>query len=87
VSLFKFAVAKGFADSNPFAGVSFVWENKVDLTCLDEYEIEKLKTFTWSNALQQVVDSLLFMCYQGMHISDYRKRSKVDPCRLSEKKG
>jgi site-specific recombinase XerD len=84
VSLFKFAVAKGFADSNPFAGVSFVWENKVDLTCLDEWEMEKLKTYTWSNTLQQVVDSLLFMCYQGMHISDYRKLNETNISTIKE---
>ncbi|CAG5072855.1 hypothetical protein DYBT9623_04396 [Dyadobacter sp. CECT 9623] len=73
MSLFKFAVAKGFTDSNPFSSSSFVWENKIDLICLDEGEIQKLKTTVWSESLQQVVDSLLFMCYQGMHISDYRK--------------
>lgn len=73
ISLFKFAVKKRFADSNPFAGESFVWQNKNDLTCLNEVEMERLKTYIWSDNLQKVVDSFLFMCYQGMHIADYQK--------------
>ncbi|MCF2498412.1 site-specific integrase [Dyadobacter chenhuakuii] len=73
ISLFKFAIKKGFADQNPFAGVSFTWKNEVDLTYLDESEIKKLKTITWSDPLQRVVDSFLFMCHQGMHIADYQK--------------
>ena len=73
ISLFKFAVKKRFADSNPFVGESFVWQNKNDLTCLNEVEIERLKSYIWSDNLQKVVDSFLFMCYQGMHIADYQK--------------
>lgn len=71
VALFKFAVAKDFADSNPFTGVSFTWLNKEDHTCLSKTEIDKLKSEEWSPNLQKVVDSFLFMCYQGMHIGDY----------------
>ncbi|MCF2487449.1 site-specific integrase [Dyadobacter sp. CY347] len=73
ISLFRFAVKKGYSDHNPFAGISFTWINEVDLTCLNEEEIERLKTYTWSETLQKVVDSFLFMCYQGMHIADYQK--------------
>lgn len=73
IALFTFAVAKDFADSNPFAGNRFAWKNKVDLTCLDNEEIEKLKTYKWSDTLQRVVDSFLFMCFQGMHVGDYLK--------------
>lgn len=73
IALFKFAVEKEFADSNPFTGVRFTWKNKIDLTCLDQDEMEKLKSGTWSEHLQKVVDSFLFMCYQGMHIGDYMK--------------
>lgn len=73
ISLFKFAVKKRFADSNPFVGESFVWLNKNDLTCLNEIEMGKLKSTAWSDNLQRVVDSFLFMCYQGMHIADYQK--------------
>jgi site-specific recombinase XerD len=73
ISLFKFAIKKGFADSNPFNGTSFIWHNAVDLTCLSDQEIESLKTYQWSEPMQRVVDTFLFMCYQGMHISDYLK--------------
>lgn len=73
IALFKFAIKKDFADSNPFAGNSFTWKNKIDLTCLDQEEILLLKTKKWSDHLQKVVDSFLFMCYQGMHVGDYLK--------------
>ncbi len=72
-SLFIFGEEQGFVDANPFKGLKFVWENKIDLTCLEEWEMSKLKTYSWSEVLQKVVDSFLFMCYQGLHISDYRK--------------
>ena len=58
---------------NPFKSISFTWENKFDLTRLEEWEIDALKNTKWSDTLQRVVDSFLFMCYQGLHISDYRK--------------
>jgi site-specific recombinase XerD len=73
ISLFRFAVKHGYTDQNPFAGSSFVWLNQDDLTCLSVEEKEKLKTTVWSAHLQRVVDSFLFMCYQGMHVSDYLK--------------
>lgn len=73
ISLFRFAVREGYTDRSPFEGMSFTWKNEFDLTCMDDEEIEKLKTIQWSEPMQKVVDSFLFMCYQGMHISDYLK--------------
>jgi site-specific recombinase XerD len=72
-SLFIFADKEGYVDVNPFKGVSFTWEDKLDLTCMEEWEMDALKNTKWSDKLQRVVDSFLFMCYQGLHISDYRK--------------
>ena len=72
-SLFIFGEKEGYVDVNPFKSISFTWENKFDLTRLEEWEIDALKNTKWSDTLQRVVDSFLFMCYQGLHISDYRK--------------
>jgi len=72
-SLFIFGKKEGYVDVNPFESVTFVWENKTDLTRLETWEIEALKETKWSAILQKVVDSFLFMCYQGLHVSDYRK--------------
>ena len=72
-SLFIFGEKEGYVDVNPFKTISFEWENKVDLTRLEEWEMEALKTKEWSPKLQKVVDSFLFMCYQGLHIADYKK--------------
>jgi site-specific recombinase XerD len=78
ISLFTFAVDKDFADCNPFNGSRFTWKNKVDLTCLDIDEIERIKKYKWSDVLQKVVDAFLFMCYQGMHIGDYLKLNQAN---------
>lgn len=72
-SLFIFGEKEGYVDSNPFKSITFTWEDKLDLTRLDKWEMDALKNKKWSPVLQSVVDSFLFMCYQGLHISDYRK--------------
>jgi site-specific recombinase XerD len=72
-SLFIFGEKEGYVDVNPFKSITFTWENKFDLTRLEEWEMDALKNGKWSPVLQKVVDSFLFMCYQGLHISDYRK--------------
>lgn len=77
-SLFIFAEKEGYILTNPFAGVRFTWEDKEDLTCLNAEEKRKLVETEWSPRLQKVVDSFLFMCYQGLHIADYRKLSSED---------
>jgi len=77
-SLFRFAVRKGIMDRNPFESMSLQWEDKLNFTSLDKWEMEALKTTKWSDKLQKVVDSFLFMCYQGLHISDYKKLTSGD---------
>ena len=69
--LFEKAIECQVIDKNPIKGIRLDWENKLDLTCLDEEELQKLKDTDWSPKLQNVVDSFLFMCYTGLHISDY----------------
>lgn len=72
-SAFIYGENEGLLERNPFKGLRLVWENKIDLTCLEEWEMTELKTKSWSPKLQRIVDSFIFMCYQGLHISDYRK--------------
>jgi len=76
-SLFIFADDKGYIEKNPFGG-RLTWEDKEDTDCPDDWVIEKLQTIEWSPKVQQAVDSFLFMCYQGLHISDYRKLKPTD---------
>ncbi|MCF0059970.1 site-specific integrase [Dyadobacter chenwenxiniae] len=72
IGLFRYAIREGHIDSNPFSGVSLEWKKELDITCLDPREIESIKMYDWSERLQLVADSFLFMCYTGLHIGDYR---------------
>ncbi|CAG5002047.1 hypothetical protein DYBT9275_02793 [Dyadobacter sp. CECT 9275] len=71
IGLFRFGEREGYVESNPFKGISLEWKKELDITCLDQHEIQLLKTHNWSDRLQKVVDSFLFMCYTGLHIGDY----------------
>jgi site-specific recombinase XerD len=71
IGLFRFGIREGYTTVNPFEGTSMEWKGEIDLTCLDHSEINLLKNHVWSDKLQRVVDSFLFMCYTGLHISDY----------------
>lgn len=70
--LFLFAIEHGYLEKSPFAGIRLQWDNEFDLTCLEDEEIERIRTHQWSEALGKVADSFLFMCYTGLHISDYQ---------------
>lgn len=72
VGLFKFGIREGFIKYNPFAGISLEWSKDLDTTYLDENEVEAIRTADLSDRLRRVADSFLFMCYTGLHISDYR---------------
>jgi len=71
--LFELAIANEAITINPVKGVSLDWERKLNLVCLDEEELQALRTEQWTAKLQGVVDSFLFMCYTGLHIADYMK--------------
>lgn len=70
---FIYAFNNWLIDKNPFDGTSLEWRNDIDLTFLTECEVLKLQSIIWSDRLQKVVDSFLFMCFTGLHISDYIK--------------
>lgn len=71
IGLFRYGIREGIVEKNPFTGTSLEWKKELDTTFLTSEEIEKLKKETWSERLQKVVDTFLFMCYTGLHISDY----------------
>ncbi|QRQ99691.1 phage integrase SAM-like domain-containing protein [Dyadobacter sandarakinus] len=73
IGLFKFAMREGYCDKSPFDGLALEWTKELDTTCLDAKEMDLLKKHPWSPRLERVVDSFLFMCYTGLHISDYRQ--------------
>jgi site-specific recombinase XerD len=73
VGLFECAVNNEIIDTNPAKGHKLSWEKSIDLTCLDSDELEALKNTVFSDKLQRVADSFLFMCYTGLHITDYIK--------------
>lgn len=76
--LFELAVTYEAITINPVKGLRLEWERKVNLTCLNEEELEALKSTNWSNKLQGVVDSFLFMCYTGLHITDYLNLKNIN---------
>lgn len=69
--LFECAILNEVIEHNPVRGIKLSWENKLDLTSLDAEELDALKNTAWSPRLQRVADSFLFMCYTGLHITDY----------------
>jgi len=71
IGLFRFGIREGFVENNPFAGSSLEWKKELDTTYLTNEEIESIKEEKWSDKLQRVADSFLFMSYTGLHISDY----------------
>ena len=68
---FKFLIGEGIIKANPCQGLSMEWENKEDTTHLTEGELLSLINTEWSEPVQKTVDAFLFMCYSGMHVSDY----------------
>ena len=72
-SLFIWAEKECLIDKNPFNGISFEWENEFDLTYLTDIELLTIREIEWSERLEKTVDNFLFMCYTGLHISDYKK--------------
>jgi len=70
--LFIFAEKEDLIPKNPFTGLGLEWENNQDLTHLTDLELEDIKDAQWSAPIQRVADNFLFMCYTGLHISDYR---------------
>lgn len=77
-SLFIWAEKECLIDKNPFNGISFEWENEFDLTYLTEEELLLIRSIKWSDRLEKTVDNFLFMCYTGLHISDYKKLEVSD---------
>lgn len=75
---FLYAMREGHISSSPFANIRLEWENDFDITCLDHDEIDLIKNKQWSEKLQRVADSFLFMCYTGLHISDYQNVIEAD---------
>jgi len=72
IGLFRFGIREGYVDNNPFAGSLLEWKKELDITYLTNEEIEAIKCEKWSEKLQKVADSFLFMSYTGLHISDYQ---------------
>ena len=68
---FKFLIGEGVIKANPCQGLSMEWENKEDTTHLTEEELFSIISTEWSDPVQKTVDAFLFMCYSGMHVSDY----------------
>ncbi|WP_161597048.1 phage integrase SAM-like domain-containing protein [Dyadobacter flavalbus] len=71
IGLFRFGMREGYVERSPFAGVSLEWKKELDTTCLSKEELGLLENYPWSDKLQRVVDSFLFMCHTGLHIGDY----------------
>lgn len=71
MSLFKYGIREGAVTINPFSGIVLEWDKELDTTFLSDEEVEAIKKVKWSDRLQKVADSFLFMCYTGLHISDY----------------
>lgn len=71
IGLFRYGEREGYVDKNPFAGHSLEWTKELDTTCLTREEVAAIRAHTWIDRLQRVADSFLFMCYTGLHISDY----------------
>lgn len=72
IGLFRFGIREGFVSTNPFAGYSLEWKKELDVTCLTEEELRAIQETKWSDRLQRVADSFIFMCHTGLHICDYR---------------
>ena len=78
IGMFRFAIREGLIDQSPFAGTSLEWTKELDTTCLTSAELDRIRNKQWSDRLQRVADSFLFMCYTGLHISDYREVEEGD---------
>jgi site-specific recombinase XerD len=78
IGLFLFAIREGYIDRSPFAGIRLEWKKDFDTTCLSHGEIELITNKDWSDKLQRVADLFLFMCYTGLHISDYQSIEETD---------
>ncbi|WP_031530507.1 site-specific integrase [Dyadobacter crusticola] len=70
---FDVAISHQIISNNPLKGIRLEWEGKIDLTCLDHEELDRLKNTAFSDKLQKVADSFLFMCYTGLHVGDYQR--------------
>ncbi|CAG5067948.1 hypothetical protein DYBT9623_00676 [Dyadobacter sp. CECT 9623] len=68
---FELAISHQVLTHNPCKGHRLEWESKLDLTCLDAEELQKLRSTNFQDKLQRVADSFLFMCYTGLHVGDY----------------
>lgn len=72
IGLFRFGIREGYVTTNPFAGYALEWKKELDVTFLSEQELAAIQNTHWSDRLQRVADSFIFMCHTGLHISDYR---------------
>ncbi len=68
---FKFLIGRGIIQVNPCQGLGLEWENREDNTFLNQAELLCLINTEWTAPIQKTVDAFLFMCYSGMHVSDY----------------
>ncbi|GGH43004.1 transposase [Dyadobacter endophyticus] len=78
IGMFRYAIREGLTDFSPFAGTALEWTKELDTTCLSAEELEAIKTHKWNDRLQRVADSFVFMCYTGLHISDYQNVIETD---------
>lgn len=93
-SPFQLAVEHEVISQNPTAELGLEWEHKLNLTSLDNDELDRLKSAKFSPVHQRVADIFLFMCYSGLHIGDYlaltedniKSNSKVKWIEYSRKK-
>lgn len=76
--LFIYCEKEELIDKNPFNGIGFEWENVEDHTHLTQDEINAIRETQWTAPVQRVADNFLFMCYTGLHITDYRNLSQHD---------
>lgn len=72
IGMFRYAIREGLIDTSPFAGTALEWTKELDTTCLTSEELERIRSKKWGDRLQKVADSFVFMCYTGLHISDYQ---------------
>ena len=72
IGMFRFAIREGLIDNSPFAGTALEWTKELDTTCLTSEELGRIREKKWDDRLQKVADSFVFMCYTGLHISDYQ---------------
>lgn len=82
--LFRFGLREGYVQKNPFEGFSLEWKKELDTTYVSNEEINKIKNYKWGVRLQRVADSFLFMCYTGLHISDYIGVEKLTEYEVEE---